>query len=217
MDELAGRIDDLFDDQELDQCVKYFKAFKTKSDKGMGQKYFSLDEKHPFYGWFDKLIFSKIKGKFGQDANLLLASLLESSTPFIPHSDYYHKRLGEPFMIFLIPLSVDGSREGMDRTSTVIFDQLDDYVDASDHRQCRPQSEYLDMPVLESNAAHFRDDLLSHCDPEILSRLSVRNIVEWKPHSLLYWDAKLIHCSNNYKQHGVNNKEAMIIHSYKDR
>ena len=213
----AGRIDDFFDESDLDQCLKYFTAFKEKTEPGTGQTFTGINQQHPFYGWFHKLIFSKIQYKFGEDVQLLFAALLDSDLPLDVHSDYYHKRLGEPFMIFLIPLSVDGSREGMERTSTVIFDQLDDYVDASDHRQCRPQSEYLDMPVLESNAAHFRDDLLSHCDPEILSRLSVRNIVEWKPHSLLYWDAKLIHCSNNYKQHGVNNKEAMIIHSYKDR
>mgnify|MGYP003333385198 CR=1 FL=1 len=213
----AGRIDDFFDESDLDQCLKYFTAFKEKTEPGTGQTFTGINQQHPFYGWFHKLIFSKIQYKFGEDVQLLFAALLDSDLPLDVHSDYYHKRLGEPFMAFLIPLNVNGSKHGMDRASTIVFDQTDTYVDESDHRskRSRPPAQYLDLPVLESNATHLSDSMLSHCDPRVLSRLSVKSIMDWQPNSLLFWDERLMHCSNDYKKNGVLKKQAIVIHSYK--
>lgn len=214
----SGRIDDAFSDAELERCYKMLSAVREKYHSDKGQIFSGINEQHILYNWFCENIFSRIQEHAGQHVKLLFASLLDSHKPLEVHSDYYHKRLGEPYMAFLIPLQVNGESndDAMAKSSTIIFEQQDTFVDHADHREkkSRGTKGMLDWPIIENNCINLSDTLLSHIDTEILKRLSLQNVLKWKSNSFLFWDERLLHCSNNYTAQGVETKQAIVMHSY---
>ena len=51
---------------------------------------------------------------------------------------------------------------------------------------------------INNNSLFLYEDELSHCDKNILKALSVKQILPWTKGNAIYWDEKLLHCSNNF-------------------
>ena len=76
---------------------------------------------------------AKVQKFFGTKCKMLFATYLNEEDPFDIHSDYFHKRIGEPFITFLIPLGVDGAVNKISLAKTIIFNQLDTGLDNDVH------------------------------------------------------------------------------------
>ena len=83
--------------------------------------------------WFEKLVMAKVQKFFGTKCKMLFATYLNEEDPFDIHSDYFHKRIGEPFITFLIPLGVNGAVNKISLAKTIIFNQLDTGLDNDVH------------------------------------------------------------------------------------
>lgn len=143
-------------------------------------------------------LITKVLGKYidisGQKIHT--AMLLESFIPWSVHTDY-DKGDSSPSIAVLIPLeSIDAY--------TIVFDQENLDNDLDSFVSC---SKRLDDPttLAESHTA------LSHVDPKLLPYLSIKTKARWNKGDLIIWDRKLLHCSDNYKQSGIDNKTAAVI------
>jgi len=68
--------------------------------------------------------------------------------------------------------------------------------------------------TLEKNARYLYNDLCSHCDEHKLGYVSVRNIYKWHPGSVIYWDRKLLHCSDNFLRNNIKTKIGLVIFTH---
>lgn len=216
-DQTSGKLDNVFTDAELNKFLNYFNALKEKYHTDRGQTYSCIDERHILYSWFCDNVFKKIQAHVAAPIKFFYAGLMDSQNPLNVHSDYYYKTEGrEPFMAFLIPLKVNDGNEGLERASTVIFNEIDTYVD-HDHnedRKYRNSQQLLERPLLTNNCLHLGGSLLSHVNPEVLRRISLQKILEWNRGSVIFWNEKHLHCSNNYAENGVTHKQAIVMHTY---
>ncbi len=147
---------------------------------------------------------------------MLFATYLNEEDPFDIHSDYFHKRIGEPFITFLIPLGVNGAVNKISLAKTIIFNQLDTGLDNDVHTKKSYDNNFskLYTDVLDNNSSDLHSTELSHCDIEDLKKLTTKAVLVWVRGNALYWDQASLHCSNNYTAHGITSKQAIVIHTY---
>ena len=69
---------------------------------------------------------------------------------------------------------------------------------------------------LDNNASYLHETELAHLDKNDLKLLSVKKVLPWTRGNAIYWEAKSLHCSNDYKQKGMTSKQAIVIHTYKE-
>ena len=105
---MANEIKNFISEIELEKIVKIMSKLPT------GWKYkdtvgTSIGIGHPLRSWFDKIVFKRVQEIFGDKCKMLFSMYLDEDDPFKVHSDYFHKRIGEPFITFHIPLSVDNN------------------------------------------------------------------------------------------------------------
>jgi hypothetical protein len=144
---------------------------------------------------------------------LQFGSYLNEVTPWNLHSDYYHKSIGDPYMAFLIPISVDDDMGQVEKTNTIVFNEQDTYVDDSaKHRSWSRQQWKINRTLKKNNAVN--EKLLSHLPMEDLECLTIHTIANWKFGSVIYWDERHLHCSDNFVDNGVRSKQALVIHTY---
>ena len=212
----SGEITNFISDDEL-QKVKKVMSSLPKNDTGA--TYFgSIGEGHQLMSWFEKIFLHKIREFFDPQVKLLFGGYCNEIKPFGIHSDYYHKRVGEPYMAILVPISVDETLEKMHLSKTIIFNQEDTYVDDKSHDQRRNSRKPKDFltTVLENNSSSMHEEELSHCDQADLERLTIDKVIPWVYGNAIYWDEKKLHCSNNFHKQGINNKQHIIMHTYKE-
>lgn len=152
-----------------------------------------INEKNPGYLWFKKVVFPKIKNLFGDDIGLIFAMYQSTPAPVKLHNDYEVDYIpeyvtGKPYVSMLIPFSVDHKAELCSNTSTVIL-----------------------QPGHQDD---LYETLLSHCDPEAVSKYELKDNHVWKTGDLVWWDTKLTHASNNFRKTNTS-KESFVIHIYK--
>ena len=152
-----------------------------------------INEKNPGYLWFKKVVLPKIKNLFGEDIGLIFAMYQSTPAPVKLHNDYEVDYIpeyvtGKPYVSMLIPFSVDHKAELCSNTSTVIL-----------------------QPGHQDD---LYETLLSHCDPEAVSKYELKDNHVWKTGDLVWWDTKLTHASNNFRKTNTS-KESFVIHIYK--
>ena len=210
----AGVIDDVFSQDTLATIVKYLSGLPKDYTSPDGNSFVAISQNHMLYSWFCKKIFNQIKELTTTDVQLLFGSYLYETTPWQLHSDYYHKSIGSPYMAFLIPISVNNDTTQVEKTSTVIFNEEDTYVapGAPSHKKWSRELWKANRTFKENNAVGNR--LLSHLSTEDLECLTIKNILKWKSGSVIYWDEKNLHSSDNFIANGVTSKQALVIHTY---
>ena len=185
------------------------KHFTSKT----GNSFVAISQDHMLYPWFSKHVFNRIKELTPVDVQLLFGSYLHEIAPFTLHSDYYHSSKGKPYMAFLIPISVDGDMTQTERVNTVIFNEEDTYVDNNVvNKSWSKELWHKNRTPKENNA--IGHELLGHLPKEDLECLTIQTVVNWRPGSVIYWNERYLHSSDNFVQNGVTSKQALVIHTY---
>jgi len=211
----AGRVDGVFSKEELLEVVKYLSNMPKSFTSMTGNSFAAISQQHPMYLWFCKKIFDRIRKLTSVDIQLLFGSYLNESTPWVLHSDHYHGSVGQPYMAFLIPLSVNEDMDQVEKTNTVIFNEQDVYVDhAVGHKSWSDQLWKANRQPKENNALSLKNGLLSHLPDDDLECLTVNTVANWKLGSVIYWDERLLHSSDNFIKNDAQSKQALVIHTY---
>jgi hypothetical protein len=171
---------------------------------------------HMLHSWFDKKVFSRLRELTDEPIKLLFGGLINEEIPQRLHADYYYKSVGEPYKAFLIPISVENQFENLDRVHTITFNELDTFVDSADPvRKMWKRSEWdKNKSPKANNAMQYYDQHLSHLRPDDLECLTVESIVPWQLGSVVYWNEKQLHCSDNFVKNNINSKQAIVVHTY---
>jgi hypothetical protein len=103
-----------------------------------------------------------------------------------------------------------------DKANTVVFNEECLHVDQSGSKNRRwvPDLWHSTMTKKENNALVYKDTCLSHVPHNELECLTVQNILNWTLGSVLYWDERLMHSSDNFLINNVKSKQAIVIHTY---
>jgi hypothetical protein len=150
----------------------------------------------PMYLAIKKIVIQRIELLLEKKIQLHVGMILKSISPFTIHSDYLRDDLN-PDLAILIPLNLTALE-----THTVVFNEecLDDF------------SLYLSRTgQLEVNAKSLHKTICSHETEHRLERVSVQGIYKWLPGSVIYWDRKLLHCSDNYIDRDIKEKRALVL------
>lgn len=210
----SGIIDDFFTEEELDPVIKYLSNLKTSEVFNYGN---GIDEGHQLYPWFWKKCFNKVQTVFGQDLKLVRVTYLNDTKPIILHSDYYQfNSQGTPKFAMLIPISTNNDKTFENDTHTVVFNEKDTYTQGSPTvtKFWDPIEWNKNKQTKENNAVQYKEQYLSHLKDEDLECLTVHTVAKWKYGSLIYWDEKLMHTSDNFTKNNVKSKQALILHTY---
>lgn len=211
----SGIIDNVFTREELTEVIKYMSKLPKNSISASGNSFAAISQEHMLYPWFCKKIFNKIKELTSVDIQLIFGSYLNETSPWPVHSDYYHSATGTPYMAFLVPLSVDEDMDQVNKTNTVIFNEEDTFVDNSTgHKSWSDELWKVNRKPKENNAVELGKDLLRHIPVEDLECLTVNMVANWKLGSLIYWDERLLHSSDNFFNNDAKSKQALVIHTY---
>ena len=216
---IPGEIKNFISEQEIESVVKVMSKLpkgENTNKSNTASYYKSIGQGHPLKNWFEKLVMAKVQKFFGIKCKMLFATYLNEEDPFDIHSDYFHKRIGEPFITFLIPLGVNGAVNKISLAKTIIFNQLDTGLDNDVHTKKSYDNNFrkLHTDVLNNNSSDLHSTELSHCNIEDLKKLTTKAVLVWVRGNALYWDQASLHCSNNYTEHGITSKQAIVIHTY---
>lgn len=181
--------------------VNTFRRFPTVELEGDGNAIYGVDQNHLAYLWFRRRCFRAIQQEFGEHIRLIFGMLLDCQQPFGIHHDL--KPLPEPqgqhHVSFLIPYSVNHDPALVSHAATCIFNE-----DLTDFEQ---------MPDLATNAHNLHSEL-AHVPRAQLQKLSLRQWITWHTGDLIWWDSHLAHVSNDFRTHGWQSKQGIVIHSY---
>jgi hypothetical protein len=208
----SGIIDNFFTESELDPVLKYLSNLKSAYSYGNG-----LDESHPMYAWFVKKCFNKIQDALGKELTLSRVTYLNDNKPIKLHSDYFQiNSKGTPELAMLIPVSSNEDRTFTNKVYTVIFNEEDVFTEGQDQttRTWVRHAWEKNRVVKENNAMQYKEQHLSHLFDSDLECLTIGTIAEWKFGSLIYWDERLLHTSDNFTKNNVKSKQALVLHTY---
>jgi hypothetical protein len=210
----SGKIDQVFTEEEIINFQRYMSALPEPLTLYDGNRFSSIGQKHIMYSWFCKKVFNRIQELVGTQVQLLFGSYLNEVKPLSVHSDYYHKSIGEPYRAFLIPISANHNIHQVDMTNTVIFNEEDTFVDDNDTKTYNSSAWLQTKTFKNNNALMTHPQELSHIPNDILECLTVQNVLNWTSGSVLWWDERLLHVSDNFVLNGVQSKQAIVVHTY---
>jgi hypothetical protein len=195
---LAGQLLNIFHPDEILTILSVLNKLKdatnsTGTIKAYTNGFQSNDLIYPF---IKKKVIDRLETLLNRPISLVHGMLLKEKTPWGIHTDYV-KGDTNPDLGILIPLN--GS---VVNTHTVIFNELctntfDTYMSNN--------------TKLTNNAVSIHDTLLSHETTERLEYVSLLGAFRWEPGSVIYWDRKLLHASDNFLKNNVTEKTALVL------
>ena len=198
VNKIGGIIHNVFDPAKMEEWQEYFQRWTMTGDDRLNC--YGIDEKnHEAEQWFQENIFSTVKQCLGDNKiHSIFGMYAESVKPYIIHSDEYHveknNKQGKPCISWLIPYKVDGKQDNISSASTIIFNETE--LDQ-------------DKNIIDSA---MRERYFTHCDPELLKKVSVYEVIHWEPGSLIYWDQRYLHCSGSFNN--FKTKEMFVGHTF---
>ena len=129
---------------------------------------------------------------------------LKEVVPWQIHTDYKRTYDSDyqdpPGLAVLIPLKVVAPES--QTTHTIVFNECceTDFPDYVAHN-----------PHLEVHAGNIHQEHCSHIAPENLKYVSLHGAYPWKPGSLIFWDRKLLHSSDNFLKNSITEKQALVL------
>ena len=209
----SGIINDFFTEVELTPVLKYFINMPQAAGFAYGA---GINEDHLMYKWFVKKVFAKIQETFGKHVQLATVNYVNEHVPVNLHSDYYHsyRDIGTPHLAMLIPITVNDSEDFSNPVHTIIFNEEDACIDKVRGLSWNKRKWEETRTRKENNAVQYKDAHLSHINNYDLECLTVQGIFEWKFGSLIYWDERLLHTSDNFTKNNIKSKQALVLHTY---
>jgi hypothetical protein len=199
MTSLAGQILNVFTLNEIQLLDEFLNKLPNKTNSG--GEFFAytngFQKKDFVYPAIYKLVIKKIEIVLGRKINLLHGMLLKEEKPWIIHTDYIKKDDPAPDLAIVIPLNTEEIN-----THTVVFNEecLDNF-----------NNFILNNNKLENNAKNLYNNLCSHETIDRLEYVSLLRAYKWDPGSMIYWDRKLLHCSDDFLKVGIKEKTALVI------
>lgn len=194
----GGIIENVFDPKELEQWQSYFQKWSMTGDHILNC--YGIDKKNPpAEAWFQKNVFSKVKDALGFEMKSVFGMYAESVNPYPIHTDSYHIEKnninGQSSVSWLVPYKVDGSTEKIHMASTIVFNEKD----------LRDKKNAIGGEISKR--------YLGHCDRDHIEKVTIFDIIHWKPGSLIWWDMDRYHCSGSFE--GFSTKEMFVGHTFK--
>lgn len=203
----AGQLFDVFDDDDINSLLSILNHLpdaKNSNDDSFRAYTNGFTPSDIVYAILKKKFFNKIENKLGILLNVRCGMHLKELIPWSIHTDYNHqydsKYQSAPGLAILIPLKVVGPESKM--THTVIFNEYCktnflDYVQNS-------------TPLI-NHSKHIHEEHCGHICPENLEYVSLNGVYAWKPGSIIYWDRKLLHSSDNFLKNSITEKQALVL------
>lgn len=172
---------------------------KLKDDENIGtfkantNGFRSTDLIYPF---IKKKAIGKLEQLFNRPLSLDQGMLLKGKIPWKIHNDFTYG-VSSPDLTILIPLN-----EQQINTHTVVFNE----VCTSNFNDYK-----LKNAKLVTNAADIHGTLMSHVPSEDLEYVSLQGSYQWIPGSVIYWDRKLLHASDNFPKNNLTEKFALVL------
>lgn len=205
----SGQIFDVFTIKEMDEIMSILGDLDQNQELYDQRKNScrGVDENHYEYHWFMYEVFGRIQKLLGEDLHLQFGMNLNEEDPWCVHTDSYHTKGfadREPAISMLVPYSLDHDLNNLKNGYTIVFNE-----------RALDNDDILDLPDQENSAMSIYQEHLSHNDPLKVKKLTVKDIFQWTPGSLIYWDSLLVHDSNNFLDLGMTSKQALVIHTYR--
>jgi len=206
MNMTAGQILNVFTPIEISNITKILKHIPEQRNPYQSRDILNngFTEQDKVYPAIKKMVIQKIN----QVSPIKIAKLFEgmhliARDPYSVHVDLLAKRDEGYGNSFLIPLYTVPESDG--KTFTVIFNEhsvnnhlLKEYVDSNPPK---PAKNALDIW-----------HLLPDTDPkEYAEYLSVKIMAHWHPGSVIHWDRRLFHSSDDFKLNNLTEKSALVL------
>jgi len=199
----AGQILDIFSTAELEQLDSTLEKLKNFPNRGKKFQAYTNGFKPNdlIYPFIKRNVLDKIKKMLNQDLKLTHGMHLKEHLPWGIHTDYV-KEDQNPGLAVLIPLNRD-----IIPTHTVVFnehctDSFENYI--------------INHDKVENNSVDLHQDIMSHETIDRLEYVSIHGIYKWHPGSIIYWDRKLLHSSDNFLINGLTKKTALVLFFHND-
>ena len=194
----AGQLLDVFQPNEIQSLLSALTKLNNAPNLGEQFKAYTngFQPTDLIYPFIKRKVLSRLETLFGRPINLVHGMLLKEQKPWQIHTDYL-KGDSNPHMGILIPLNIDPIN-----THTVIFNEscMDSFANY-----------ILNNKKLVNSAVDIHDSLLSHELIERLEYVSLLGAFRWYSGSVIYWDRKLLHASDNFLKNNVLEKTALVL------
>jgi hypothetical protein len=199
----AGQILDVFSIQEIQTLDDAL--IKLADAPNHGQDFYAYTNGfragNLIYPFINKMVINKIQKVLNQAIKLTTGMHLKEQSPWPIHTDYV-KGDQNPNMAILIPLNIQ-----LIPTHTVIFNEC--CQDSFDNYR-------RDHSKIKNNSVELHKDIMSHENIDYLEYVSTHGIYKWIPGSVIYWDRKLLHSSDNFLLNGLTEKTALVLFTNND-
>lgn len=196
----AKQFFDVFSQFDLEEITAALRKLQDQPNDG---KFFAYTngfrQNDHIFPFIKKNVITKIEKLVESKICLTVGMYLKEEIPWMIHTDYIKGDI-KPKGAFLIPLCNEN-------THTVVFNE-----------ECLTTFDnYLKLnKKLEKNAKNLYNTLCSHETENHLEHVSLYAVYKWHPGSVIYWDRKLLHCSDNFLVNGVKEKTALVLFTNDD-
>ena len=194
----AGQLLDVFQPEEIQSVLAALTKLNDAPNLGEQFKAYTngFQPNDLIYPFIKRKVIDRLETLLDRPISLVHGMLLKENNPWGIHTDYV-KGDTNPDLGILIPLN-----DIVINTHTVIFNELctdtfDTYMSSN--------------TKLINNAVDIHDTLMSHETPERLEYVSLLGAFQWEPGSVIYWDRKLLHASDNFLKNNVTEKTALVL------
>lgn len=197
----AGQLFSIFTTEEISFLLDNLNKLPNQKNSGnLFLAYTNGFESTDFiYPMIKRMVIEKLEQVIGKQLNLTHGMILKEQLPWEIHTDYV-KGDNNPGMALLIPLITEEVN-----THTVVFNEecitnFDQFI--------------LSNSKLENNAKDLYNNLCNHETIDRLEYVSLFGAYKWIPGSVIYWDRKLLHCSDNFLQNGLKIKIGLVLFTH---
>jgi hypothetical protein len=195
----AGQIFNVFTQEELTIISKFLD--KVPSQLSGGNYHNGFTKTDSIYPILKKIAIDKLEKAMNRQVNLHHGVALNEIRPLGIHTDYFKDNKNSDLSI-VIPLISNN-----EITHTIVFNQSSITVPTLVEYAANASNKKL-----ENNAKDLYNDLCSHISSsDLLEYVSVKGIYQWIPGSVIYFESKLFHCSDNFLANGLKRKQAFVI------
>ncbi len=208
----AGQIENVFSIDEVSRILSVLSKIPTQP-RHLDIRTNGFTEKDLIFQAINRLVISKINSRSEHKIKKLTVGMqMIANEPFAIHTDFAGKPDSGYGTAYLIPLYMKGDNI-KSASSTIIFNEY-----STEHTDLKPYIE-SSPPMPEINARSIWHLVPEAQDPKKDSwaeYLSVKLIAEWKIGSLIYWDRRLYHASDNFLNKGIIEKSALVLFASDD-
>lgn len=193
----TGIIRNAFNDAEMNN-IRATCNLLSQEPKHINEDLFvnGFGKDDPRYPKFSTTIMPRFEHYFGTKLNLYQVRLLNSKEPLRLINDV-DRGDTNPGMTILIPLHPTAPDQSF--TRTVVFNQAE-----------------VSTEELENNAEHLQRTTLLHLSSSTLRKVSVKEIHNWEHSSAIWWDRRLLHCSDDFRLNDIAGKTALVLFTTND-